>query len=281
MVSSSAADASACRVVLRVPGDLGYPEDRKGGVGERLGPPAPADPVHDDERRREARLRLRGGRELLGLPGGELGGLGHDDERRGCGGIREEPVEVLGDPAERAGRRRREDRPRDPDEREGVARGRRVEDDEVVLRAPSSSLFVRLRTLADLAEEEEVGKTRRGAREVAEGRGGEDPVGDERRAARPSGRSPTRRRVEVRRQAVERRGELGFDVAPVGLAEERGRVSAAVFETRRTRRPFRAARAARAAATVVLPTPPLPETTRSLRSKSPPGRTPSSLTFRR
>ena len=88
--------------------------------------------------------------------------------------------------------------------------------------------FRPLEELADLAEEEEVGQARRGTREVAEGRGGEDPVRDDgQRRDRPD--EIRKKGVELRRQAVERRGELGFEVAPVGLSEERGRVSAAAF----------------------------------------------------
>ena len=83
---------------------------------------------------------LRRLRELLGLARRELGRLGHDDEGRG-GGIGEEPVDVGADLPERAGRRRPEERPRERQERAGVAGRGRVEDDEVVpglcLRRPS------------------------------------------------------------------------------------------------------------------------------------------------
>jgi hypothetical protein len=158
--------------------------------------------------------------ELLGLARRQLGRLGDDHERR-APIVREEGVEVRGDAVDGAGRDDAEDRAGHREERERVAGCRGVHDDEV------EASLLRQEELAQLAEEEEVGETGRGAREVAEGRRGEDACRHEPDGGdRPD--EVDEEGVELGGDGPEARGELRLRVAVVGVAEERGGVASSV-----------------------------------------------------
>ena len=151
------------------------------------------------------------------------------------------------------------------EERERVAGGRRVEDDEVV-----AGLLLRaarpLEHLADLPEQEEVREPGRRAREEAERRHGEEPVAEETNR-RDGADEVGQKGVEVGRDRPEVRFDLAFRRSRARRARKGRRRRPGRPWTRGGRSgPTARASAARVEATVVFPTPPLPETTRTVRA---------------